>query len=123
MRPLCKICNQRPAAINYKRKSVTYYRISCSFCIAKKKKLPNPIPQWATAGYKKKTACDLCGFRSKYQSQLVVAHCDGNMHNNQLANLRTICLNCIEEVKRADNPWAITALKADYRYSHKDRPM
>jgi hypothetical protein len=75
---------------------------------------------WVTAGYKKKSVCDRCGFRAKYQSQLLVVHCDGAMQNVAITNLRTICLNCVEEVKRLDNPWSVSALQEDHRYSHKD---
>jgi hypothetical protein len=36
---------------------------------------------------------------------LLVYHIDGNLNNSGLRNLKTICLNCVEEVKRADLPW------------------
>jgi len=68
---------------------------------------------WKRAGYKKKTACDRCGFKSRYASQLLVYHVDGNMKNITLTNLRTICLNCVEEVKRMDLPWAQGDLQVD----------
>jgi hypothetical protein len=42
-----------------------------------------------------------------------VYHTDGNMRNVSLNNLRTICLNCVEEVKRLDVPWVPNSLQAD----------
>jgi len=113
MRPVCKTCNQRPVAINYLREDQVHYRSRCDTCIKKNKKLKPPEPRWKTAGYKKKPACDRCGFRARYASQLLVYHCDGNLHNVGSANLRTICLNCVEEVKRLDVPWVNGDLTPD----------
>ena len=79
------------------------------------------MPKWQSSGYKKKTNCDRCGFRSRYQSQLLVVFCDGNLQNTAHNNLRTVCLNCLEEVKRLDNPWVIGDLQEDYRYIGKDK--
>jgi hypothetical protein len=44
---------------------------------------------------------------------LLVYHCDGNLHNTNIANLRTVCLNCVEEVKRLDVPWVNGELTPD----------
>jgi hypothetical protein len=35
------------------------------------------------------------------------------MKNCDLKNLRTVCLNCVEEVKRMDMPWAKNDLQVD----------
>lgn len=121
MRPVCVICRQRPCAINYRTESRIYYRKICGFCISRKRKIKPPIPRWQSGGYRKKSHCDRCGFKARYQSQLLVVNCDGNLNNNTLNNLRTICLNCIEEVKRSDDPWAINDLQEDYRYVGKDK--
>jgi hypothetical protein len=43
----------------------------------------------------------------------MVYHMDGNMNHAELNNLRTICLNCAEEVKRLDVPWVPNQLQAD----------
>lgn len=123
MRPICEICRQRPCAINYRNNCQIYYRRLCGFCIARKKKIKPPIPRWQSGGYRKKSNCDRCGFRARYQSQLLVVNCDGDLHNNILNNLRTICLNCVEEVKRADNPWVVNDLPEDHRYGDKDKLM
>ena len=105
MRPICTLCKQRFRAIAYHKYDRIYYRSSCSNCIRRKKKEKLQIPRWQLDGYKKKTTCDRCGFRSKFAAQLMVYHIDGNLNNTGLRNLKTICLNCIEEVKRADLPW------------------
>ncbi len=113
MRPLCKACNQRPAAINYQRNEVTHYRQRCGHCISRGRKQKPAVTRWQSAGYKKKDRCDRCGFRSKYASQLIVCHIDGRLHNTELSNLRTVCLNCVEEIKRLPNPWTVSDLQAD----------
>jgi len=113
IRPMCLSCNQRFRAIAYHTENKTQYRKLCDHCIRRKKKIPLPEALWKRAGYKKKTTCDRCGFKSRYASQLLVYHIDGNMQNTALTNLRTICLNCVEEVKRMDLPWAQGDLQVD----------
>src|SRR5665213_2344664 len=95
-RPMCSLCNRIPCAINYKRKEITYYRKRCNGCGRKKPKLRRRSPNWEVAGYRKKSSCDLCGFKSLYQTQITVFHIDGNLTNVEFNNLRSICLNCIE---------------------------
>lgn len=77
----------------------------CSICFAKKRKVPVPVPRWAGSGYKKKAVCDKCGFRARYSAQLLVFHVDGNLNNSALKNLKTICQNCVVDIKRTDLPW------------------
>ena len=72
-----------------------------------------PVPRWQTSGYKKKPACDRCGFRARYSAQLLVYHVDGNLHNTDVRNLKTVCLNCVEEIKRSDLPWQRGDLEPD----------
>ena len=99
-RKLCEVCGKKPAAINYKREGITYYRTRCDSCIRKKKNKPAPVPSWHKAGYKKKPHCEKCGFKAKYKDQLFVYYTDGNLNNNSLSNLRTKCSNCQYEVAR-----------------------
>lgn len=113
MRPICQACNQRPVAINYRRADCVHYRSRCDVCIKRNKKLKPPDPRWKSAGYKKKSACDRCGFRARLVSQLLVYHCDSNLHNTSAANLRTVCLNCAQEVQRLNVPWQRGDLEAD----------
>jgi len=113
IRPMCLSCNQRFRAVAYHTENKTQYRKLCDHCIRRKKKIPTPEALWKRAGYKKKATCDRCGFKSRYASQLLVYHVDGNMKNTTLTNLRTICLNCVEEVKRMDLPWAQGDLQVD----------
>ena len=114
MRHICKACNQRPVAVNYRREDTVYYRKTCDNCIRRGRKEKAPIARWQSAGYKKKTVCDRCGFRSRYASQLLVYHVDGRLTNTELSNLRTVCLNCVEEVRRQAVPWRPGDLQADH---------
>lgn len=104
-RPICPACNQRVRAINYTKDGITHYRGRCEHCIKRGKKIKTPEPKWRANGYKKKATCDRCGFRAKFTTQLLVYHIDGNLNNSGVRNLKTICLNCVEEVRRADLPW------------------
>ena len=113
-RPVCPACNQRLRAINCYRDGKVYYRSKCSYCISRGRKIKPATPRWQASGYKKKTTCDRCGFKSKYASQLLVYHVDGNMNNSTVRNLKTVCLNCTEEVKRADLPWRPGDLEPDF---------
>jgi len=114
MRPICGACKQRPVAVNYRRGDTVYYRKTCDNCIRRGRREKAPVARWQSAGYKKKPVCDRCGFRSRYASQLLVYHVDGRLTNTELSNLRTICLNCAEEVRRLDVPWQPGDLQADH---------
>jgi hypothetical protein len=114
IRPICSACRQRPCAINYYRGELVHYRTRCGQCIARGQGIKPPEPKWKTAGYKKKPACDRCGFRSRYASQLLVYHVDGNQHNTTIRNLQTVCLNCVEEIKRMSRPWVPGDLEPDF---------
>jgi len=113
MRPLCKTCNKNFAAVNRKYQGKTYYRSRCDVCIRRGRKEKPPVPKWRSAGYKKKTTCDRCGFRSKHAAQLLVYHVDGDLANCELTNLKTICLNCVVEITRLDLPWRPGDLEPD----------
>lgn len=113
MRPICSVCNQRPRAINCYRGDRVYYRSRCWACIRRNKKKKPQKPRWELAGYKKKTVCDRCGFRSKFATQLLVFHTDGNLNNTSVRNLRTICLNCVAEIKKTDAIWRRGDLEPD----------
>ncbi len=114
IRPICNKCNKNVCAINYKRLGITHYRSMCDECGRKIKKLPAFKPNWEKAGYNKKTVCDLCGFKSLYATQMTVYHIDGNLLNAEFINLRTICLNCIEIVKRKQPSWKRGDLQINY---------
>ena len=114
LRPICKNCNKNYCAINYRKNDVTHYRSLCDECGRKKKKLKPRKNLWAKKGYKKKTTCDLCGFRSVLQTQITVFHVDGDLENANLNNLRSICLNCIEVVKKQNVNWKRGDLQVDY---------
>lgn len=113
-RPICKSCNKNPRAVNYIRDGVKHYRSICDECGKKKVKNKPRVPNWEKAGYKKKAVCDNCGFRSLYPTQTTVFHIDGNLKNTALNNLRTICLNCVEVIKRKEVNWRRGDLQIDY---------
>ena len=112
-RPMCPACNQRLCAVNRYRGDKIYYRSRCEQCIRKQRHAKAATPRWEASGYKKKPACDRCGFRAKYSAQLLVFHVDGNMNNNALRNLKTICQNCVVDVKKSDLPWRPGDLSPD----------
>jgi len=105
LRPMCSRCNKEPCAINYIRKGKTHYRKICDSCGKQKTNKKPKIHTWERAGYRKKIACDLCGFKVVYPSQTMVFHIDGDLTNVSFNNLRTICLNCVEVVKRKEVNW------------------
>lgn len=113
-RPICKTCNKSYCAINYKRDGVTHYRSICDGCGKKKPKTKANMATWEKVGYKKKATCDLCGFKCLYPTQMVVFHIDGSLLNAAMTNLRTICLNCVEVVKKKDVKWKRGDLTVDH---------
>ena len=112
-RPICKACDQRPCAVNYYREGVAHYRTRCETCARKGRGIKSRKPRWETAGYKKKPACDKCGFKAKHSSQLLVLHTDGNLNNTELRNLKTVCLNCVADLRRTDSIWRPGDLEPD----------
>ena len=112
-RPICQSCHQRPCAVNYIKEDVTHYRSRCENCARKGRGLKPREPRWKSVGYKKKPACDKCGFKAKFLTQLLVFHIDGNLNNPDMRNLRTICLNCAEVAKKTDVTWRRGDLEPD----------
>ena len=106
-------CNQRVRAVAYHRADSIQYRRLCEHCIGRGRKLKPVDPRWKTAGYKKKITCDRCGFRAKYPVQLLVYHTDGNLNNNTLRNLKTVCQNCVIEIAKSDLTWRPGDLEPD----------
>ena len=90
-----------------------YYRKTCDSCATKNSKKPRKTPRWQLQGYKKKPTCERCGFKARYAAQLTVFHVDGNLKNNQIDNLKTVCLNCVAEIKRSDLPWRRGEIEPD----------
>jgi len=114
IRPICQSCNKNFCAINYIRNNVKYYRRICDQCGRKKKKLKPRVPNWEKSKYVKKATCDICGFKSLFPSQILVFHIDGDLENIKLTNLRSICLNCVEVVKRKEVTWKRGDLQVDH---------
>jgi formate dehydrogenase maturation protein FdhE len=113
-RKLCPTCNQRPVAVNYIKDGVRHYRKLCDVCMRTGKKERIARPNWVLSGYKKKTVCDRCGFKSKFPEQLGVFYVDGNLKNNNWTNLRTVCLNCQQEVYKSRLTWKAGPIVPDF---------
>ena len=104
-RKICPVCNVRPVAHNYTDKNgVLHYRRTCDVCKRAGKKAKVTLA-WQKAGYKKKPQCEKCGFKFKFDEQSAVFYVDGNLRNNNHFNLKTVCLNCCQEVYRSKLPW------------------
>lgn len=113
-RPICPVCNKDRCAINYWRLGKPHFRKICDSCGKNKVKKKPKVHNWEKAGYKKKATCDLCGFKSLYITQITVFHIDGDLTNVAFNNLRSICLNCVEVVKKKEVTWKRGDLQVDY---------
>jgi len=113
MRPLCQICLKNPAAINGYHNDRIYYRRRCNACIRRGRRLPRQRTLWEMSGYRKRSACDECGFSARYSAQLVVYHVNGDLRDCDARNLRTVCMNCMVAVAKSDLPWRRGDLEAD----------
>ena len=111
MRKLCKKCGERPTAINYYKEGKPFYRSMCDHCSRDRK---DGKPLWSLAGYKKKAACDRCGFTSRYEEQFNVYFVDGNLKNCRFSNLKTVCANCQRVLQKEGVRWRQGDLKPDF---------
>ena len=113
IRKVCPACNQRPVAINYIKEDITHYRSVCDVC-ARAGRKDKKIPAWYKSGYRKKPSCEKCGFKFKFAEQSGVFYVDGNLKNNNHFNLKTVCLNCVQEVHKSRLPWKPAPLVPDF---------
>jgi hypothetical protein len=111
MRKLCKTCGTNPVAVNYYKGDQVYYRRQCDHCAKGRK---NFRPLWALSGYQKKNNCEKCNYTSMYQEQFNVFYIDGNLNNNRLTNLKTICANCQRTLHREGVKWRQGDLTPDF---------
>jgi hypothetical protein len=111
-RPLC-ICGFRPAAINYIKNDITYYRKKCESCL-KHGEIGHGIPRWYRDGYRQKLVCDKCGFKGKHDEQFNVYHVDGNLNNSRPSNLKTVCANCQRALHKEGSRWKQGDLQPDF---------
>ena len=112
MRPLCKACTQRPRAINYYKDTRAYYRTLCEICLAHG--AGAHVPRWQRAGYRPKTQCEKCGYKSPHTQVFRVFHIDENLNNCRPNNLKTVCLNCAAILGKEGITWRQGDLVADY---------
>jgi len=113
-RKICPVCRQHPVALNYYRKQQPYYRTTCTGCIHRGRKIKTDVPNWFRSGYRKKDRCDRCSFKFKFSEQSNVYHVDGNTANVSWSNLKTICLNCQQEIAKLPVPWKPSDIKPDF---------
>ena len=115
-RKICPVCTKNPTAVNYKDKNGNvHYRSLCTACIHAGKKIKPPAPAWYKSGYRKKPICEKCSFKAKYpEDQLRVFYLDGNLRNNSWSNLKTICLNCQQEICKTRLPWKPADIVPDF---------
>ena len=111
MRNLCKMCRERPVAVNYYKDKKPYYRSTCDHC-SKKRSIGKPF--WQLSGYKIKNSCDKCGFTSKHREPFNVFYIDGNPGNCNFNNLKTVCANCQRVLHKLKLPWRQGDLKPDF---------
>ena len=102
MRKLCKLCQQRPVAINYYKEGRPFYRSQCDHCCRGHQETR---PLWELTNYKKKSVCDKCGFRSNAVEVFNVFHVDGDLNNVRHNNLKTVCANCQRILHRDGVRW------------------
>ena len=113
MRPLCKVCNKYPCAINYHKKDIIFYRSKCEACI-RYGGANHGMPKWHNAGYRMKSKCDKCGYKSEYPIQFNVFHIDGHMNNCNFKNLKTVCANCQRTLHKEGFTWKQGDLVPDF---------
>jgi len=111
MRNLCKQCGQRPVAINYYKEGQAFYRSKCDHC-ARGHQESRPL--WALYGYKKKSVCEKCSYTSKHTEQFNVFYVDGNLTNNRITNLKTVCANCQRILHKEGARWRQGDLRPDH---------
>lgn len=104
MRPLCKVCRKKSAAVNYYKDRRAFYRSMCDSCGRNGGKVKG-LTRWQAAGYRKKDVCEKCGFKAKHSDQLDVYHVDGDLNNCALNNLKTVCANCQRILHREGIKW------------------
>lgn len=112
-RDLCPHCSINLVAVNYIRNGVRHYRNSCGSCIRSGRRV-KVVPTWLRTGYRKKPQCELCGFKLKFPSQSNVYYVDGNLRNNDWHNLKTVCLNCQQELYKSKVAWKPGEILPDF---------
>lgn len=103
MRPLCSACKCRSAAVNYHKHGRVYYRTLCETC--NKHGEAHGIPFWYRSGYRMKSMCDKCGFKSPHKEVFAVFHIDGDLVNCKQSNLKTVCANCQRVLHKEGIKW------------------
>jgi hypothetical protein len=111
MRELCKECQTRPVAVNYYKEGRPHYRSKCDHCSRDYEKSK---PLWELVGYKKKSDCEKCNYSSKHPEQFNVFYVDGDLTNNRITNLKTVCANCQRILHKEGVRWRQGDLRPDF---------
>jgi hypothetical protein len=116
MRPICPSCtNNRPVAVNCYRNGRVYYRRQCDSCLRAGRTAKLSPPAWYKRGYRKKPACEVCGFIARLPDlQLLVFHVDGDLRNTDTTNLKTVCLNCHPVLRQRRVSWKPAGVQPDF---------
>jgi hypothetical protein len=111
MRKLCGQCQTRPVAVNYYKEGRPYYRSKCDHCSRGHEK---SRPLWALHGYKKKLVCEKCNYASKHEEQFNVFYIDGDLTNQRVTNIKTVCANCQRILQKEGVRWRQGDLIPDF---------
>ena len=114
VRPLCTQCRSKPRAYAYRKGNKVYWRRLCDSCNrVKSHKKIGGITALQRSGYKKRSKCELCGFKAQDKIQLDVLLVDGNLRNTITSNLKAVCAYCqrLSSVRRLG--WRVGDLQAD----------
>ena len=95
-RPLCIQCKAKPRAYGYRKGTKIYWRRLCDTC-----------------NRKKKSKCEMCGFKAQESLQLDIFFVDGNKNNCAFHNLKTVCANCQRLASIKKLRWKMGDLVAD----------
>lgn len=87
-RPKCKICGKDCTSKGRSKNGIPQWKVYCSTCDQQIKR------SGYAYGQHKKSFCEYCNFVAIDPCQLDIDHIDGNRHNNEITNLRTLCANC-----------------------------
>ena len=88
-RATCSVCGYTKIAVRDHKLKNPISRYRC-YSIHKSKQRKRERPYIVH----KKEFCENCGFTPEHSSQLDVDHIDNDHHNNDPANLQTLCANC-----------------------------
>lgn len=97
---VCVCCGKNPQRKTYKGT----YKPVCRSCDRRRYRKNNSVRKFEGYRKHKKNVCELCSFIAIDRCQLDVHHVDGNHHNNDPNNLKTLCANCHRLIHKKQPP-------------------